>query len=221
MEFNPILDEQPLGSSGYKTFHKDSVSRTMTITIYGGPQTRASMPRWYLEEKSIPYELVELSLGSGQNMQPDFLAINPFGKLPAMRDDSVLDANGRPVTLFESGAILLHLAEHHGGEITSAHERSMISQWTHFANSTLAFAIFVPDQKAKVLPRLLKQLNNKLSENFLVGHAWGAADCAVTAYLAYIKLFFPNEDLSSYPRINSLIEETNQRPAYRKVMGMS
>ena len=221
MEFTPILDEQPLGSSGYKTFHKDSVSRTMTITIYGGPQTRASMPRWYLEEKAIPYELVELSLGSGQNMQPDFLAINPFGKLPAMRDDSVLDANGKPVTLFESGAILLHLAEHHGGEATSAHERSMISQWTHFANSTLAFAIFVPDQKAKVLPRLLKQLNNKLSENFLVGHAWGAADCAVTAYLAYIKLFFPNEDLSSYPRINSLIEETNQRPAYRKVMGMS
>ena len=193
----------------------------MTITIYGGPQTRASMPRWYLEEKAIPYELVELSLSSGQNMQPDFLAINPFGKLPAMRDDSILDANGKPVTLFESGAILLHLAEHHGGEATSAHERSMISQWTHFANSTLAFAIFVPDQKAKVLPRLLKQLNNKLSENFLVGHAWGAADCAVTAYLAYIKLFFPNEDLSSYPRINSLIEETNQRPAYRKVMGMS
>tara|TARA_Y100000589_G_scaffold103022_1_gene97281 strand:- start:426 stop:1067 length:642 start_codon:yes stop_codon:yes gene_type:complete len=212
---------QPLGSFGYKAFHKDSVSRTMTITIYGGPQTRASMPRWYLEEKAIPYELVELSLGSGQNMQPDFLAINPFGKLPAMRDDSVLDANGKPVTLFESGAILLHLAEHHGGEATSAHERSMISQWTHFANSTLAFAIFVPDQKAKVLPRLLKQLNNKLSERFLVGHAWGAADCAVTAYLAYIKLFFPNEDLSSYPRINSLIEETNQRPAYRKVMGMS
>ena len=193
----------------------------MTITIYGGPQTRASMPRWYLEEKRIPYELVELSLGSGQNMQPDFLAINPFGKLPAMRDDSVLDAGGKPVTLFESGAILLHLAEHHGGEATSAHERSMISQWTHFANSTLAFAIFVPDQKTKVLPRLLKQLNIKLSENFLVGHAWGAADCAVTAYLAYIKLFFPNEDLSSYPRINSLIEETNQRPAYRKVMGMS
>ena len=193
----------------------------MTITIYGGPQTRASMPRWYLEEKGIPYQLVEISVGAGQNMQPDFLAINPFGKLPAMRDESVLDATGHPVILFESGAILLHLAENHGGEATTAYKRSMISQWTHFANSTLAFAIFVPDQKSKVLPRLLNQLNEKLSKNFLVGDSWGAADCAVTAYLAYIKLFFPNEDLSSYPRINSLIEETNQRPAYRKVMGMS
>ena len=192
----------------------------MTITIYGGPQTRASMPRWYLEEKGIPYQLVEISVGAGQNMQPDFLAINPFGKLPAMRDESVLDATGQPVILFESGAILLHLAEHHGGEAIRAYERSMISQWTHFANSTLAFAIFVPDQKAKVLPRLLNQLNEKLSKNFLVGDSWGAADCAVTAYLAYIKLFFPNEDLSSYPRIEALIEETSKRPAYRKVMGM-
>ncbi len=192
----------------------------MSITIYGGPQTRASMPRWYLEEKGIPYDLVEVVLASGQNLQADFLSVNPFGKLPAMRDDSVVDPEGRATTLFESGAILLHLAEHHGGEATSAYERSLISQWTHFANSTLAFAIFVPDQKVKVLPRLLKQLNKQLSEGFLVNQHWGAADCAVTAYLAYIKLFFPNEDLSIYPKINSLIEEANQRPAYRKVMGL-
>ena len=193
----------------------------MTITIYGGPQTRASMPRWYLEEKGISYELIEVALASGQNLQANFLSVNPYGKLPAMRDDSVVDAEGKPITLFESGAILLHLAEHHGSEATTAYERSMISQWTHFANSTLAFAIFVPDQKVKVLPRLLKQLNTELSEGFLVNQKWGAADCAVTAYLAYIKLFFPSEDLSMYPKINSLIEETNQRPAYRKVMGLN
>ena len=193
----------------------------MTITIYGGPQTRASMPRWYLEEKGIPYELVDIALSSGQNLQTDFLSINPFGKLPAMCDQSVTDAEGRPITMFESGAILLHLAEHHGGEAMTAFEKSQISQWTHFANSTLAFAIFVPDQKAKILPRLLNQLNIQLSKGFLVGNAWGAADCAVTAYLAYIKLFFPNEDLTPYPQINSLIEETKKRPAYKKVMGIS
>ena len=193
----------------------------MTITIYGGPQTRASIPRWYLEEKGIPYELVDIALSSGQNLQADFLSVNPFGKLPAMCDQSVTDAEGRPTTLFESGAILLHLAEHHGREATSASEKSLISQWTHFANSTLAFAIFVPDQKTKILPRLLKQLNTQLSEGFLVGNAWGAADCAVTAYLAYIKLFFPNDDLSPYPQIDLLIEETRRRPAYKKAMGMS
>ena len=191
----------------------------MTITLYGGPQTRASMPRWYMEEKNIPYELVDVSIGSGQNLQPDFLSVNPFGKIPAMTDNSILDANGKPVTLFESGAILLHLAEHHGGEVTKSSDRSLISQWTHFANSTLAFAIFVPDQKAKVLPRLLQELDSEIKQGFLVGNKWGAADCATTSYLAYIKLFFPNEDLSNYPTINTLIEATNQRPAYKKAMG--
>ena len=53
-----------------------------------------------------------------------------------------------------------------------------------------------------------------------MGNSWGAADCAVTAYLAYIKLFFPSEDLSAYPTIEALITATQQRPAYRKVMGM-
>lgn len=45
------------------------------------------------------------------------MSINPFGKLPAMRDDFILDKNGQPLILFESGSILLHLAEHHGGEV--------------------------------------------------------------------------------------------------------
>ena len=71
-----------------------------------------------------------------------------------------------------------------------------------------------------MLPRLLKQLDQQISEGCLVGDAWGAADCAVTAYLAYIKLFFPQEDLSAYPAVEGLIEATRQRPAYRTVMGM-
>ena len=178
------------------------------------------MPRWYMEEMGIPYELVELSLAEGQHLKKDFLSINPFGKLPAMKDDSVLDANGLPLVLFESGAILLHLAEHHGGEIKRPSDRSLISQWTHFANSTLAFAIFVPDQKTKTLPRLLTELNSEIGNGYFVNNQWGAADCAISSYLAYIKMFFPNEDLSAYPAIETLIQATRERPAYQKIMGL-
>lgn len=192
----------------------------MAIILYGGPQTRASMPLWYMEEMGIPYELVELSLAEGQHLKEDFLSINPFGKLPAMKDDSVLDANGLPLVLFESGAILLHLAEHHGGEIKRPSDRSLISQWTHFANSTLAFAIFVPDQKTKTLPRLLTELNSEIGNGYFVNNQWGAADCAISSYLAYIKMFFPNEDLSAYPAVETLIQATRERPAYQKIMGL-
>ena len=92
----------------------------VTLTLYGGPRTRASMPRWYLEEKGIPYNLVELDLRGNQHRQPDYLAINPFGKLPSLVDDSLTGADGQPLKLFESGAILLHLAECHAGEIQTS-----------------------------------------------------------------------------------------------------
>ena len=92
----------------------------MTLTLYGGSKTRASMPRWYLEEQGIGYDLVELDLRGNQHRQPDYLQVNPFGKLPALVDTSVQASDGTALKLFESGAILLHLAEHHAGQINSA-----------------------------------------------------------------------------------------------------
>ena len=179
------------------------------------------MPRWYMEEKGIPYDLVELDLRGNQHRQPDYLAINPFGKLPALVDDSLTGADGQPLVLFESGAILLHLAEHHAGEIQTEVQRSLTNQWLLFANATLAIALFVPSNREREFPRLMEELNRQLTQGRpLVGDHWGAADCAVTAYLAYLPIFFPQEDLSPYPAIQSLITTTQQRPAYRKVMGM-
>ena len=100
----------------------------MSLTLYGGQRTRASMPRWYMEEKGIEYTLVELDLRGNQHRQPDFLAINPFGKLPALIDDSLLGADGQPLTLFESGAILQHLADCHSSDIQTPSERALTSQ---------------------------------------------------------------------------------------------
>ena len=194
----------------------------MTLTLYGGPRTRASMPRWYMEEKGIAYELVELDLRGNQHRQPDYLAVNPFGKLPALVDDAHQGPDGKALKLFESGAILLHLAEHHAQEIDSAVQRSLTAQWLLFANATLAIALFVPSNREREFPRLMEELNRQLAPGLpLVGDRWGAADCAVSAYLAYLPIFFPQEDLSPYPAIEALIAQIQQRPAYRKVMGMA
>ncbi len=179
------------------------------------------MPRWYLEEKGIPYELVMLDLAAQGNRQPDFLAVNPFGKLPALEDDSVSGLDGQPLKLFESGAILQHLEDHHSGEQRSAAERSLTAQWLLFANATLAIALFVPSNREREFPRLMQELDRQMASGGpLVGDRWGAADCAVSAYLAYLPIFFPQEDLSPYPSIQALITSTRQRSAYRKVMGM-
>ena len=76
----------------------------MTILkLYGGARSRAAIIQWYLEELEIPYEVVLLDMQAGEHLRPDFLKINPMGKVPA-----IVDGDFR---LWESGAILLYLAE--------------------------------------------------------------------------------------------------------------
>lgn len=129
--------------------------------------------------------------------------------------------NGEPLKLFESGAILLHLAERHSNDIRSEAERALTAQWLLFANATLAIALFVPSNREREFARLMAELDRMLDlQTPLVGEQWGAADCAVQAYLAYLPVFFPELDLSPYPTIQALIASVQQRPAYRKAMGL-
>ena len=190
------------------------------LTLYGGQRTRASLPRWYMEEKKISYNLIELNREKGENLQAEFLAINPFGKLPALIDSSISMPNGEPLKLFESGAILLHLAEHYSDDIKTIEDKALTSQWLQFANSTLSISLLVPSHREKEFPRLMKELDQQLgTDQPLVGNLWGAADCAIQAYLAYLPLFFPHVDLDPYPSIQATIKAVVGRPAYRKAMG--
>ena len=187
----------------------------MTLFLYGGPKTRASMPKWYMAEKGIPYEYINVDLAARQNLAQSYLDINPFGKLPALKDDS----NG--LVLFESGAILQYLSENYADEVNNPVTRASICQWILFANSTLAIALFVPSNKEREFPRLMETLNDLYSKkNFLVGDSWTAADCAVNAYLGYLPIFYPNEDLSAYPEIQALNERTRSNQNYRAIMGL-
>lgn len=192
----------------------------MALTLYGGARTRASMPRWYMEEKGIDYDWRMLDMRAGEHSREPFLSINPFGKLPALVHEDPALPGGR-LQLFESGAILLYLAEL-SGECGSSAERSLAAQWVLFANATLATALFVPSNREKEFPRLMGVLNRLLDGGKpLMGGSWGVADCAVNAYLAYLPMFFPDLDLSPYPAVQATIAATQARPAYRKVMGLA
>jgi len=202
----------------------------MSLTLYGGARSRASMPRWYLEEKGIPYTWHQLAMETGEHRQSDFLAINPFGKVPALVDRQVQAPGGGPLTLFESGAILLYLADGYGQEFTgsaseAAAKRARAAQWILFANATLAMGVFVPANREKEFARLMDVLNHQLADgrSLLGGEpgSWSVADCAVQSYLAYIPIFFPEIDLTPYPQVQATIAATRQRLAYRKVMGLT
>ncbi|MCP9816060.1 glutathione S-transferase family protein [Synechococcus sp. GreenBA-s] len=192
----------------------------MALTLYGGLRSRASMPRWYMAERGIAYSWTVLDLEAGEHRAEPFTAINPFGKVPALVDEDPALPGGR-LQLFESGAILLYLAERYGGELVGPAERALAQQWVLFANATLATALFVPSSREREFPRLMEVLDALLAKGPLLGDGWSVADCAVNAHLAYLPIFFPQIDLSPWPHVQATIAATQARPAYRTVMGLA
>jgi len=191
----------------------------MTLTLYGGARSRASMPRWYLEERQMPYRWVQLDMAAGEHRAEAFRAINPFAKVPALVHDDPSLPGGR-LQLFESGAILLYLAELSGQESQTPAARALAAQWVLFANATLATALFVPSNREREFAPLMTVLDQRLADGHpLVGDAWGVADCAVEAHLAYLPVFFPDLDLSAWPAVVRCIADVQSRPAYLRVMG--
>jgi glutathione S-transferase len=182
------------------------------LKLYGGSRSRASIVHWYLEELGVPYEFVLLDMAVGEHRQDDFLAINPFGKVPAIVDGDL--------RLWESGAILLYLAEKYGKMAVSLEEKSIISQWVLFANATLGTGLFVEANRAKELPRLLEPLNKMLTEQpFILGEEFSVADIAVGSILAYVPMILKDVDLSPYPAVVNYIKRMTEREAFGKSIG--
>jgi glutathione S-transferase len=181
------------------------------LKLYGGARSRASIVQWYLEELSVPYEFILLDMAAGEHQQPEYLAINPMGKVPAIADGEM--------KLWESGAILLYLAEKYAPAPISLAERSVWNQWVLYANSTLATGLFVEASREKEVPKLLTALSKILAQSdYILGSEFTVVDAAVGSMLAYVPLMLPI-DLTPYPLILDYIQRINQRPAFQKTIG--
>jgi len=181
------------------------------LKLYGGAFSRASIVKWYLEELEIPYEFVLLDMKAGEHRSPEYLKINPIGKVPAIVDGDF--------QLWESGAILLYLNDKYGKTSLSPEERGILSQWVLFANATLGPGIFVEANREKELPRLLTPLNEIFQRQpFLLGNELTVADVAVGSILSYIPTLL-KLDLSDYPAVVNYIKQISERPAFQKSIG--
>lgn len=181
------------------------------LKLYGGQRSRASIVQWYLEELGVPYEFCVLDMGGRQeHRQPDFLALNPMGKVPAIADGDF--------QLWESGAILLYLAEKFDEPDMSVEQRSLYNQWILFANATLGPGIFVEANREKEMPRLLTPLQNIFERQpFVAGSSFTVADVAVGSILAYIPMLL-KLDLSEYAAVDRYVKSLAERAAFRKAI---
>ncbi|WP_293369902.1 glutathione S-transferase N-terminal domain-containing protein [Nevskia sp.] len=102
------------------------------IDLFTAPTPNGHKASIMLEELGVPYTVQRLDLGSGAQKTPEYLAINPNGRIPAIVDHAPLDG-GAPFPVFESGAILIYLAEKYGKFLpTETRLRSEVIQWTMF-----------------------------------------------------------------------------------------
>ncbi len=181
------------------------------IKLYGGPRTRGTLVQWYLEELGVPYELITLNLQGGDHKKPEYLAIHPMGKVPALVEGDF--------TIWESGAILMYLAHQYSQPSLSVHQLAQANQWVMFANASLGPGVFIEASRDRALGDFMPPLNNHLqSHPFLLGDDFTVADVAVGSLLAYMPMML-KLDLSGYPAIANYVERLSQRPAFQNTIG--
>ena len=109
------------------------------ITIYHVPRTRSARVIWLCEELGLPYDVIPVDFSPEYRKSAAWRRLNPIGKVPAMTD---LDADGRPFTMIESGAMVHYLLERYGeGRLQpppGTPESALFLQWSWFAEASLA-----------------------------------------------------------------------------------
>ncbi len=205
----------------------------MAITFYYAPQSAASRIHWALEELGVPYEKVKLDLKAGDQKKPEYLKLNPNGKVPTLVDDGV--------TLFESLAIVLHLGTKYGVDKglwpalgTPEHAQALV--WTTWGTVSLMgvaqrlllnTSSFIPaelhhagqaERARTEFEGLLGVLEAQLAgKTYALGDSFSLVDVANGSFLGWLSHVLPL-DLSPWPSVRAWVGRSVDRPAFHTAM---
>ena len=197
------------------------------IDLHYWPTPNGHKVTLFLEEAALPYRIVPVDIGRGEQFRPEFLAIAPNNRMPAIVDHDPADG-GAPVSLFESGAILLYLADKTGRFIPQdLRGRVEALQWlfwqmgglgpmagqnhhfSHYAPEKIPYAI---DRYVNETNRLYGVLDNRLSDRpFLAGSDYSIADMA--SYPWIVPYERQGQDLADFPNLERWFRSIEARPA--------
>ena len=184
-----------------------------------------------LEECDLPYRLVPVNIGKGEQFTPQFLAISPNNRMPAIVDDEP-EGGGAPIAIFESGACLLYLAEKTGKFLpASLRERYAVTQWLMWQMGGLGpmagqnghFLLYAPEKipyaverYGKEVDRLYGVLDAQLArtQNFVAGSSYSIADMAIFPWVRTHKA--QQVDLDKFPQVQRWYNALFERPATKR-----
>ena len=199
------------------------------IDVYSWPTPNGHKIHIMLEECGLPYRAIPVDIGAGDQFKPEFLAISPNNKIPAIVDADGPD--GKPISLFESGAILLYLAGKTGQFLgNTVREKYETLQWLMFQMGGVGpmlgqahhFRIYAPttidyavDRYTNEAKRLYGVLDKQLSKTaYLAGDHYTIADIATFPWTRS----FANQgiDWADFPHAKRWFDEISQRPAVER-----
>jgi len=180
----------------------------------------------FLEEAAIAFEPVAVDTRAGDQFKPEYLAINPNAKVPAIDDDGV--------KVFDSNAILLYLAEKTGKFLPA--NRAELLSWLMFvatgvgpySGQAVHFKHFSPEKIDYAHNRYQFEaqrhfaiLDEHLAKNrYMVGDAYSIVDMAVWGWARMIPLILGEDGFAKYPNVKRLVEEISARPAAAKAIAL-
>jgi GST-like protein len=188
-----------------------------------------------LEELELPYKVFPVNMGRGEQFKPEFLAISPNNRIPAIVDHAPADG-GAPISIFESGAILLYLADKTGKLIPrDVRGRTQVLEWlmwqmggigpmfgqanhfTAYAPEKIPYAIERYTNEAK---RLIRVLNTRLADREFVAGAYSIADIASYAWVVSARDRLVKYAVD-YPNVARWLDAIAARPAVVRGMAVS
>ena len=199
------------------------------IEVYSWATPNGHKVHIMLEECGLPYRATAVDIGAGDQFKPEFLAISPNNKIPAIVDPDGPD--GRPISLFESGAILMYLASKTGQFMPeSTRGRYEMLEWLMFQmggvgpmlGQTHHFRIYAPekipyaiDRYTNEAKRLYGVMNKRLAKSkYIAGPAYTIADIAIFPWLRSWK----NQGIAwnDFPHLKGWFDEIAARPAVQR-----
>ncbi|MDF2603561.1 glutathione binding-like protein [Sphingomonas sp.] len=196
------------------------------IDLHYWPTPNGHKITLFLEEAGVPYRIIPVNIGAGEQFKPDFLKIAPNNRMPAIVDHEPSDG-GAPISVFESGAILLYLAEktgRFGGDTMRA--RAEVNQWLMWQMGGLGpmlgqnhhFRNYAPEKVPYAINRYLNETNRLYGvlDRRLADRPFVAGDDYTIADMASYPWILPEaqgQDLSEFPNIARWHAAIKARPA--------
>ena len=188
----------------------------------------------FLEEAGLPYRMIPVNISAGDQFRPEFLAIAPNNRIPAIVDTKPADG-GAPISLFESGAILQYLAEKSGRFLpTDIRGRAEVMQWLFWQMGGLGpmagqnhhFVRYAPEKLPYAINRYVNEtnrhygvLNKRLADREFIAGEYSIADMA--SYPWIVPHQRQQQNLDDFPHLRRWFETIRARPAVERAYALA